>query len=284
MMPGHVTSTSQPTTMRQREKFLKDKGLPFAECRYSQSSRSSFKPHMHRAFSIGAVDRGRVEYTVGSSVATLGPGSLALINPEMLHSCNSLCAEGRSYYMLYLDVSWCLTVQKSLWNLDSFAETATIRLDDEPLYRRYCQVMQQLLRPDIHLQEKEQLLVDLVSTVFQHSCRPQAKRTTPPGNIDCLKAMLREDLARDLTLDSLAKALGANPYTLLRRFKAETGITPHAYRMNCRIEQARRYLRQGMDITETALECGFFDQSHLHRHFKAMTTVTPQEYRLNFIQ
>jgi AraC-like DNA-binding protein len=39
-----------------------------------------------------------------------------------------------------------------------------------------------------------------------------------------------------------------------------------------------------MDIAETALECGFFDQSHFHRHFKAMTTVTPQEYRVNFVQ
>ena len=71
---------------------------------------------------------------------------------------------------------------------------------------------------------------------------------------------------------------------MLRRFKTVTGITPHAYRMNCRIEQARKYLQEGMDITETALECGFFDQSHLHRHFKAMTTVTPQEYRVNFVQ
>lgn len=54
--------------------------------------------------------------------------------------------------------------------------------------------------------------------------------------------------------------------------------------MNCRIEQAKEFLREGRDITDTALECGFFDQSHFHRHFKAMTTVTPQEYRVNFIQ
>lgn len=78
--------------------------------------------------------------------------------------------------------------------------------------------------------------------------------------------------------------MGANPYTLLRHFKAKVGITPHAYRMNCRIELARNYLQQGMEIADTALQCSFFDQSHFHRHFKAMTTVTPREYQLNFIQ
>jgi AraC-like DNA-binding protein len=62
------------------------------------------------------------------------------------------------------------------------------------------------------------------------------------------------------------------------------GITPHAYRLNCRIDRARELLRQGRDIAETALECGFYDQSHLHRHFKAVTTVTPREYQVNFIQ
>lgn len=267
-----------------RETFHKDKNLPFAECRYSQSSQSSFKPHMHAGFSIGAVDKGEVRYTVGSHITTLTPGSLALINPEVLHSCNTLSTTGRSYFMLYLDVEWCLTVQKSLWETDAFVEVTTLRLDDEHLYQSYCRTMRCLLRPDIHLQEKEQLLVDLVSTVFLQNCSPQSDRKHQPEDIDRLKMILKEDLVRDFTLNSLATALHTNPYTLLRNFKAETGITPHAYRMNCRIEQAKELLRQGRDIAETALECGFFDQSHLHRHFKAMTTVTPQEYRINFVQ
>jgi len=63
-----------------------------------------------------------------------------------------------------------------------------------------------------------------------------------------------------------------------------TGITPHAYRLNCRIELAKKFLQKGYDLSQVALECGFFDQSHFHRHFKAITTVTPKEYQVNFIQ
>lgn len=266
------------------ETFKKDRELPFAEYRYSTSSSSPFKSHLHSTLSIGAVSKGAVCYTVGSDSATLSPGSLALINPEILHSCNPLQSEKRSYYMLYLDVEWCTAVQNSLWNVETFISVDQIQVNDKKLYHNYCRVMQHLLSAEIHLQEKEQLLVDLVSTIFRQVCSPQSEQISRPESIEQLKGILKQDLEKDYTLNSLASVLNSNPYTLLRRFKAETGITPHAYRMNCRIEQARKFLQQGMDITETALQCGFFDQSHLHRHFKAMTTVTPQKYRLNFVQ
>ena len=68
-----------------RETFFKDKRLPFAEGRYSQDSRRLFKPHMHRRFSIGAVDAGVVIFRVADREIGLRPGALALINPETLH-------------------------------------------------------------------------------------------------------------------------------------------------------------------------------------------------------
>jgi AraC-like DNA-binding protein len=144
--------------------------------------------------------------------------------------------------------------------------------------------MRRLMNPAVHLLEKEQMLIELAGRIFKKGCGVQTGQRLEASDINRLKQALGANLREDLTLESLAQAMDANPYTLLRRFKAVTGITPHAYRMNCRIEQARLLLQQGMDITETALECGFFDQSHLHRHFKAMTAVTPREYRVNFIQ
>lgn len=81
------------------EIFFKDRDLPFAECRYSTGSKREYKAHMHSTFSVGALDSGQVEYRVEKQSSTLSVDSLALINPEALHSCNAITEEGRSYYM-----------------------------------------------------------------------------------------------------------------------------------------------------------------------------------------
>ena len=266
------------------ERFFKTDLLPFAEVRYSRGSTAPFKLHMHRTFSIGVVDQGEVMYTVKGKKALLAPGSLAVVNPETLHSCNPINDAGRSYYMLYLDIDWCLRVQQSMWEVNAFVDVEKIRIDDEPLYLQYCKTMGQLMDEKIHLQEKEEVLFDLTCGVFSASCSSQPINQERIDGIEKLKKLLSTDLQKDLPLTTLAKDLDANPYTMIRRFKAVTGLTPHNYRMNCRIEQSKTLLRQGKDITETAFLCGFFDQSHFHRHFKAMTTVTPLEYRVNFVQ
>ena len=208
------------------ERFFKDDRLPFAEGRYSQDSRRLFRPHMHRSFSIGAVERGDVFYQVENHQIHLKPGALTLINPETRHSCNPESKNARSYYMLYLQTDWCLQVQQSFWQTDAFIPVGTIFLQDENLYRLFVDTMMCLMGQTL-LMEKEQHLARLAEAVFRQCCRPDATVTSPSRHIAHLKARLHDRLEEDLTLDCIAKELGANPYTLLRQFKKATGITPH---------------------------------------------------------
>jgi AraC-like DNA-binding protein len=276
---------SYPRTKKMNnDRFFKHPNLPFVECRYSTNSGRHYKSHMHKTFSVGAIDRGEVIYQVEGKTAKLTPGSLALINPETLHSCNPTGASKRSYYVLYLDVDWCFRLQKSLWNLDHFCPVKTILPEDVSTCRQFINTMESLMDKGVGLREKEQKLVDIVKKIFLHACDPAAVESEASTQIKKMKQQLDSNLDTAAPMRQIASTLQTNPYTLIRKFKAVTGITPHAYRLNCRIELARKLLQQGLDLSQIALECGFFDQSHFHRHFKARTAVTPREYQVNFIQ
>lgn len=64
----------------------------------------------------------------------------------------------------------------------------------------------------------------------------------------------------------------------IRRFKAATGLTPGAYRLNLRLNGARRLLAEGSALSEAAYAMGFADQAHLQRAFKAHHSMTPGCY------
>lgn len=266
------------------ERFFKDPKIPYAEFRYSQRSSRVFKPHLHARLSIGAVDQGQVTFHLPDRDYILCPGALALINPDTLHSCNAGHEQARSYYMLYLDMDYCLNIQQSLWKAETFQPMQIALLHDRQIYESYIKALDQLFDPEMATLEKEQILANLTGEILLLACSRKDDPAPTSQHLEDFKLLLSTNLADDITLNQLADHLRVNPFTLLRQFRSTYGVTPHAYRLNCRIEKARTLLQQGMDIADTALECGFFDQSHFHKAFKAATTVTPKEYQVNFLQ
>jgi AraC-like DNA-binding protein len=97
-----------------------------------------------------------------------------------------------------------------------------------------------------------------------------------------LVALAQEHLARNLerevTLAELASAVHASPFHLHRVFRAATGITPHAYLTQLRVERACELLRDGWSVGETALAVGFRSRGHLARVFRTHTGVYPSRY------
>lgn len=75
-------------------------------------------------------------------------------------------------------------------------------------------------------------------------------------------------------------------FQLIREMKRATGLSPLAWRQNTRVLEARRRLRAGERIADTAHSLGFVDQSHFHRVFQAHVAASPGAYRRrrNFVQ
>ncbi|MEM6736223.1 MAG: AraC family transcriptional regulator [Bacteroidota bacterium] len=83
----------------------------------------------------------------------------------------------------------------------------------------------------------------------------------------------------DLNLDLLSKIQFISKYHLLRLFKKYYGLTPRQYLINKRIEQAKKYLKNGMSVTETCFAVGFESLSSFSVLFKTKTGKSPIQFR-----
>jgi transcriptional regulator GlxA family with amidase domain len=102
-------------------------------------------------------------------------------------------------------------------------------------------------------------------------------------------APLLDELARELpdehSIESLARRSAMSPRTFARRFRAETGTTPHLWLTHQRVLQARRMLETGDDPIEVISErCGFSTAAMLRHHFSRIVGVSPAAYRRTFRQ
>jgi transcriptional regulator GlxA family with amidase domain len=92
-----------------------------------------------------------------------------------------------------------------------------------------------------------------------------------------------ENLAADLSVDSLAARAHMSPRHFARSFRAEVGITPARYVERLRLEAARRGLEDGDEpLAAVAAACGFGTPETMRRVFLRVLGVGPAEYRRRF--
>jgi AraC family transcriptional regulator len=91
---------------------------------------------------------------------------------------------------------------------------------------------------------------------------------------------IHDNFGRELSLEEIASAAYLSEYHFARLFKRITGVTPHLYLANLRLERARRLLAESaLPIAEIASMVGYQSQSHFTKIFKSITGVTPRAYR-----
>jgi AraC-like DNA-binding protein len=111
-------------------------------------------------------------------------------------------------------------------------------------------------------------------------CQVQAPRPPKPrrGGADAVISRIDVEEAVALDLRALSQHTGTSRFAALRAFKRYFGLPPHTFQLQMRVDQAQLGLRAGQTPAQVAVDCGFFDQSHLTRHFKRVLGTTPAQY------
>jgi transcriptional regulator GlxA family with amidase domain len=112
---------------------------------------------------------------------------------------------------------------------------------------------------------------------------PVPPATDAVAGFAATRAWALERLDEPLDVATLARHAVVSPRTFARRFRAETGTTPHKWLLDQRILHARQLLESSTSsIEEVAHRSGFGSAASLRDHFKRRTGTSPLAYRRTF--
>lgn len=91
---------------------------------------------------------------------------------------------------------------------------------------------------------------------------------------------LRSDSDADISLAALAAEAGLSRFHFCRAFKESTGLSPHAWLRQYRLEQAMHMLRDtDASVVSVAVALGYASQTAFAAAFKRLTGETPTDWR-----
>ncbi|MEB3231999.1 MAG: AraC family transcriptional regulator [Leptolyngbyaceae bacterium] len=262
-------------------KFWRDPVLQDLEMLHATYITYSFSRHAHEGFGIAIVESGAMEFEYQGETYIAPPGSVVVTQPEAIHTGGAVLETGWTYRTLLPAANWLQQAATELAERpQGIPYFASPLIHDKRLNRLLLQLHRSLETMPCPLERESRFLWGMAQLIKAHaSDRPWIK---PIGQEHSTVALVREYLNANyhanISLEELAGLVDLTPLRLLRTFRKQVGLPPHAYLNQVRVHQAKRLLAEGWSIINAALETGFTDQSHLHRHFKKMVGVTPGQY------
>jgi AraC-like DNA-binding protein/mannose-6-phosphate isomerase-like protein (cupin superfamily) len=266
----------------------------------------SFARHSHDTYTLGLVTGGAGTFWCRGAERFACKGDIVVIPPGEVHTGSvSAGAEPLSYLALYVPVELAtLHAIGAGGRRDAAPEFSALVLRD-PRPRRAFQSLDRVIErsdafggarsadgrgaPRLDEQSAEAAACLAITELIRGHAddRVSSDRSEPSANraepriVGLVRSILEDSFAdsRETSLATLARRTGVTPFRVIRAFRGATGLAPHQYLVQVRVERARQFLADGAEPSFVAAMTGFVDQSHLTYHFKKHLGVTPGNYR-----
>lgn len=246
-------------------------------------------PHCHVLIKAGGADTG---FVVRGEEAPLTDSTAVLVNAWEPHLYRHDIAPGQSTLILalYIEPSWLADIQRSLQFSAHPRFFPRCCVEINPTIKRIADefILELWWSDDIAAIRVEQLLFNLMIAVIDgHSSWRDTSsllRSRPPGTVDPrirrAIAYMRQNVAREFDMRTLADEAGMSRAHFFSRFQAETQTTPLVYANVLRVEEAIRHLSGTTEpVADVSVALGFSAPSHFSRFFRQHLGITPSDYR-----
>ncbi len=118
----------------------------------------------------------------------------------------------------------------------------------------------------------------LLATITEYTDCDKLIPTKSEGYISEVVNYIGQKYSEKLSIDAIADKFFVSRSKLIADFKKHISVSIKQYIMLIRVFNAQRYLQGGKSISETALLCGFYDESHFVGTFHSLTGITPKKF------
>ncbi|MBB6638430.1 AraC family transcriptional regulator [Cohnella thailandensis] len=262
--------------------FYRDERLPFLEAKRCEANELAYRKHFHEEYSIGLIYEGATNAWCEGRSFRVETGNVISFPPHMLHACQPEPGADWKYKMLFIRREWLEGLERN--------ELARLRipflLGDAKRARvsLHFEGTMNALENRRDPLEVESTLIELIQEVARRDEEDQAHGERLGQDLRTakrIKEYIQDRFAERITLEELERETGISRFHLIRLFKRDVHLPPHAYQNLLRVNHAKSELAKRRPIAEIALECGFYDQSHFARTFSRIVGASPRSYSLS---
>ncbi|WP_244497196.1 AraC family transcriptional regulator [Aureimonas sp. D3] len=237
----------------------------------------TFGRHFHDQFGVGVVLSGAQRSASGRGPVEAVRGDVITVNPGEVHDGAPIGGQVRTWAMLYIDPERIgeIAIDLSEGRSADLELAHPVRTDPAA-----ASLFRKTFRCLVRGQEQEAMtetIILLVNRLAVHGAGSLQGNSSSIG-LRLAKQAIDDDPAAPHSLASLSSIADVGQFHLIRGFAAQTGMTPHAYAVQRRLQLARLLLRRGLPLAHASAEAGFADQSHMTRLFTRSYGMTPGAY------
>lgn len=241
---------------------------------------------------------GKFEWVVDNEPLTLYPCDAALILPDQKFGSDNGVLEIGSFCWIHLNMQKLDTgeIIAGKWSALSESEGLAIgkilQLNASPILLKFNEggrvlksIQNELFNQEIGFYASvNHQLDELFIQITRHLTRQSNPGRDFPKTFMNLEQALRKNLSHQWTVEEMAAMVGLGTTLFNEKVKNYSGFSPINYLINIRISEAIKLLkRPEINLTDIALDTGFYSSQHFSTTFKKLTGYTPSEFRKNHL-